>query len=150
MIFDNIEEKKLIKNIIKIAIGFNTEELEYENLKFKVWDLGGQEALRPYWSCYFNGTNALIFVIDSCDRQRIGMAKVELFKLCEEKDLQKSVIAIFANKQDDVEHAMSVEEISKEMGLSELKHNTWAIFKTSGLTGDGLKEGMSWIASKCK
>ena len=130
------------------TVGFNMEELEYENIKFKVWDLGGQEALRPYWSCYYNNTNAVIFVIDSCDKERIHMARAELHKLAGEKELQNAVIAIFANKQDDEEHAMNVDDISKEMGLSELKHNTWSIFKTSGLTGEGLKDGMSWIASK--
>ena len=125
------------------------EELEFENVKFKVWDLGGQEALRPYWSCYFNNTNAVIFVVDSCDKERIDSARSELHKLFEEKDLKNCCIAIFANKRDDKEHCMSIDEIRQGLGLDAVKHSSWNIFETSGITGEGLKEGMSWIASKC-
>ena len=31
------------------AIGFNVETVTYKNLKFQVWDLGGQTSIRPYW-----------------------------------------------------------------------------------------------------
>ena len=33
------------------TIGFNVETVVYKNLKFQVWDLGGQTGLRPYWRC---------------------------------------------------------------------------------------------------
>ncbi|EKE42452.1 hypothetical protein ENUP19_0051G0013 [Entamoeba nuttalli] len=132
------------------TIGFNLEELEYNQMKFKVWDLGGQENLRPYWRCYYSGTNAIIFVVDSCDRERIEVASKELEIISGDNNLQKTVIAIFANKQDDKKHCMSVEEITEKMKLSEIQNVTWSIFETSGVTGEGLKEGMEWIASHCK
>ena len=31
------------------TVGFNVESVSYKNLKFQVWDLGGQTSLRPYW-----------------------------------------------------------------------------------------------------
>jgi ADP-ribosylation factor-like protein 1 len=31
------------------TIGFNVETLAYKNIKFQVWDLGGQTSIRPYW-----------------------------------------------------------------------------------------------------
>merc|ERR1712029_531768 len=31
------------------TIGFNVETVVYKNLKFQVWDLGGQTSIRPYW-----------------------------------------------------------------------------------------------------
>ncbi|ELP93904.1 ADP-ribosylation factor, arf, putative [Entamoeba invadens IP1] len=132
------------------TVGFNLEELEYEKMKFKVWDLGGQESLRPYWRCYYSNTNAIIFVVDSCDKERMELAGKELHFISQEKELKNSVIAVFANKQDDVAHAMPVEEIATVLKLTEMKDVTWSIFKTSGITGEGIMEGMSWIASKCK
>ena len=131
------------------TIGFNMEELEHDNVKFKVWDLGGQEALRPYWSCYYNKTNAVIFVVDSCDKERMNMARAELHKLAAEKDLQNAVIAIFANKQD-MEGALSSSEISDKLMLHTIKSHTWNIFNTSAVTGKGLDEGMKWVAEKIK
>ena len=39
------------------TIGSNVEEINHNNVKFQVWDLGGQENLRPSWSTYFTDTN---------------------------------------------------------------------------------------------
>ena len=38
------------------AIGFNVETVTYKNIKFQVWDLGGQTSIRPYWRCYYPNT----------------------------------------------------------------------------------------------
>ncbi len=50
------------------------EKVQYKNVTFTVWDVGGQEKLRPLWRFYFTNTDALIFVVDSADRDRIGRA----------------------------------------------------------------------------
>ena len=42
----------------------------------QVWDLGGQANLRPSWQTYYKNTDAVIVVVDSTDRGRIGIAKV--------------------------------------------------------------------------
>lgn len=60
------------------TIGFNVEQVTYKNLKFQVWDLGGQTSIRPYWRCYYSNTDAIIYVVDSADRDRIGISKDEL------------------------------------------------------------------------
>lgn len=57
--------------------GFNVEKVQYKNVIFTVWDVGGQEKLRPLWRHYFNNTDALIYVVDCCDRERIGRASAE-------------------------------------------------------------------------
>lgn len=46
-----------------------------------VWDLGGQESLRQSWQTYYLGTHAVIIVVDSTDRGRIDLVKMELDKL---------------------------------------------------------------------
>ena len=50
------------------TIGFNVETVEYKNIKFTVWDVGGQDRIRPLWRHYFQNTQGLIFVVDSNDR----------------------------------------------------------------------------------
>ena len=59
------------------SAGFNVEKVQYKNVVFTVWDVGGQEKLRPRWRHYFNNTDALIYVVDCCDRDRIGRASAE-------------------------------------------------------------------------
>ena len=82
------------------TLGFNVETVKYENITFQMWDLGGQSELRPYWRCYYPKTNAIVFVIDSTDKDRLNIVKQELFLLIKEEDLQGVPIAILANKQD--------------------------------------------------
>ena len=65
------------------TIGFNVEQVVYKNLKFQVWDLGGQTSIRPYWRCYYSNTDAIIYVVDSSDKDRIGISKQELISMLE-------------------------------------------------------------------
>merc|ERR1712151_158705 len=53
------------------TIGFNVETVEYKNISFTVWDVGGQDKIRPLWRHYYQNTQGVIFVVDSNDRERI-------------------------------------------------------------------------------
>ncbi|KAI8910194.1 ADP-ribosylation factor family-domain-containing protein [Gorgonomyces haynaldii] len=128
------------------TIGFNVETVTYKNIKFQVWDLGGQTSIRPYWRCYYANTDAVIYVIDSCDKDRIGTSKEELMQMLDEEELKDAALLVFANKQD-MEGAMSVTEISEFMGLTQFKTRTWTIFKCSAKTGEGLTEGLDWLVN---
>lgn len=37
-------------------LGFNVETVEYKNISFTVWDVGGQDKIRPLWRHYFQNT----------------------------------------------------------------------------------------------
>ena len=60
-----------------LRAGFNVEKVQYKNVLFTVWDVGGQEKLRPLWRHYFNNTDGLIYVVDSQDRERVNRAASE-------------------------------------------------------------------------
>lgn len=51
---------KLCVATLVISIGFNVEKVQYKNVIFTVWDVGGQEKLRPLWRHYFNNTDGLV------------------------------------------------------------------------------------------
>merc|ERR1712186_310782 len=124
------------------TIGFNVETVTYKNLKFQVWDLGGQTSIRPYWRCYYSNTDA----VDSADRDRIGISKQELVSMLEEEELKNAILVVLANKQD-IEGAMSVTEVHQALGLEALKNRTFQIFKASAIKGDGLDESMEWLSN---
>lgn len=129
------------------TVGFNLETVEYKNVSFEVWDLGGQTGIRPYWRCYFSDTDAVIYVIDSTDRDRMGVAKHELLALLEEEELKKSFLLVFANKQD-MSNAASVMEVADHLGVSSITNRTWKITPSSAKTGEGLTEGMDWLVAQ--
>ena len=35
------------------TVGFNVETVEYKNIKFTMWDVGGQDVIRPLWVHYY-------------------------------------------------------------------------------------------------
>merc|ERR1712216_1027752 len=41
------------------TIGFNVETVEYKNISFTVWDVGGQDKIRPLWRHYFQNKQDL-------------------------------------------------------------------------------------------
>ena len=63
------------------TVGFNVETVQYKRLSFTMWDIGGQDKIRPLWRHYYEGSDAVIFCVDSNDRDRIDMASMELNKL---------------------------------------------------------------------
>ena len=138
---------KLDENVTTIpTIGFNVETVQYKKVNFTVWDVGGQDKIRPLWRHYYAGTNAVIFVIDSNDRERVAEARDELHRMLSDDQLRESVILVFANKQD-LPNAMSVNEITERLGLNSLRNRKWYIQATCATTGDGLYEGLDWLSN---
>ncbi|KAL7072414.1 hypothetical protein ACQ4LE_008437 [Meloidogyne hapla] len=131
------------------TIGFNVETVEYRNISFTVWDVGGQDKIRPLWRYYFQNTQGLIFVVDSNDRERIVEAREELMRMLAEDELRDSVLLIFANKQD-LPNAMNAAELTDKLGLHTLRNRNWYIQATCATSGDGLYEGLDWLSNQLK
>merc|ERR1712086_781392 len=118
------------------TIGFNVETVEYKNIAFTVWDVGGQDKIRPLWRHYYTNTEGIIFVVDSNDRDRVDEARDELSRMLSEDELRDAVLLVFANKQD-LPHAMKVQDVTERLGLSKLRNRKWYIQGASAPTGDG-------------
>ncbi|KAJ3268342.1 Arf GTPase arf1 [Terramyces sp. JEL0728] len=131
------------------TIGFNVENVQYKNVNFTVWDIGGQDTIRPLWRHYFQNSQGIIFVVDSNDRSRIQEAKEELQHLLNEDELRDAVVLVLANKQD-LPEAMSPSEMTDKLGLHPLRNREWFIQSTCASTGDGLFEGLEWLSTKLK
>ncbi|CAL1285400.1 ADP-ribosylation factor 4 [Argiope bruennichi] len=129
------------------TIGFNVETVEYKNICFTVWDVGGQDKIRPLWRHYFQNTQGLIFVVDSNDKDRISEAQDELSKMLKEDELSDAVLLIFANKQD-LPNAMTAGELTERLGLNSLRNRRWYIQATCATQGDGLYEGLDWLCNE--
>ncbi|KAE8708429.1 putative ADP-ribosylation factor [Hibiscus syriacus] len=129
----------------KPTIGFNVESIQYRNICFDVWDIGGESKIRPLWKHYFLDVQALIFVVDSSDRERISEARKELHWALADNELANAAVLVLANKQD-LPDAMSSYEIADKLGLHCLGQRPWFIQNTSAYTGHGLYEGLHWLS----
>ncbi|KAI5820254.1 ADP-ribosylation factor family-domain-containing protein [Pyronema omphalodes] len=137
------------------TVGFNVETVTYKNVKFNVWDVGGQDKIRPLWRHYFSGwftssrTQGLIFVIDSNDRDRIEEARQELHRIIQDREMKDSLLLVFANKQD-LPGAMSPTEVTEKLQLNKLKDRVWYVVPSCATTGEGLFEGLGWLSANVK
>lgn len=106
------------------TIGFNCEKIQgtvgkAKGVHFLVWDVGGQEKLRPLWRSYTRCTDGILFVVDSVDVERMEEAKMELMRTAKCPDNQGVPVLILANKQD-LPGARDTKELEKFLGLHEL------------------------------
>eukprot|EP00744_Colponema_vietnamica_P007381 GILI01010629.1.p1 GENE.GILI01010629.1~~GILI01010629.1.p1 ORF type:complete len:206 (+),score=48.25 GILI01010629.1:74-619(+) len=126
--------------------GFNIKSVSHHGLKLNVWDVGGQRAIRPYWKNYFDGAEALIFVVDSSDRRRLEETTSELVQLLSEDKLAGIPLLVFANKQDLIQ-AVPANEIADLLNLHAIRDRPWQIQACSGKSGEGLEDGLEYIAN---
>ena len=131
------------------TIGFNVDTLEYKNISFTVWDVGGQDRIRKLWKHYFQNTHGVIFVVDSNDRDRLKEAAEELQKVLAEEEMRDVILLIFANKQD-LPCSMDVNEITQALNLNEMRNRKWYIQATCATSGSGLYEGLDWLSNQLK
>jgi len=134
------------------TVGFNVETVEYKNISFTVWDVGGQQQLRALWRHYYKDSHGVIFVVDSNDPTRLNedynhdkSAKTELEAMLKDDNLPKNaVLLVFANKQD-LPNAVKPQEVSDRLGLDKLDR-PWFLQPSSATQGSGITEGLEWLA----
>lgn len=129
---------------ISPTLGFNISTLEFDGYKVNFWDIGGQRTIRPYWRNYFEQTDGIVWVVDSADRERMNDCANELKGLLKEDRLAGASLLVFANKQD-IEGALSGEQIQDALQLGLLTTHHWAIKPCSAVTGDNLLDGLQWL-----
>ncbi|KAL0223151.1 hypothetical protein P9112_002541 [Eukaryota sp. TZLM1-RC] len=129
------------------TIGFNVEDIRFRNLTFTLYDVGGQDKIRPLWRHYFARTEAVIFVVDSSDEARLPDAKAELHRMMEESALSDVTVLVLANKQD-LPSALGVDEISSKLGLDDLRGHSWHICGTCATKGEGLTDAFEWLVTQ--
>ncbi|CBH14340.1 ADP-ribosylation factor, putative [Trypanosoma brucei gambiense DAL972] len=137
------------------TLGFNVQTVEYRNVKFHLWDVGGQKLLRSLWKHYYEGANAIIFVVDSNDRDRVMEVRSELTKLLGEPLLSSATLLVFCNKQD-LPNRLTPGELVDKLGFREqgaaglgplLRERQWYVQGCCAQTGEGLFEGLDWLCS---
>ncbi|XP_065345098.1 ADP-ribosylation factor-like protein 4C [Cloeon dipterum] len=141
------------------TIGFNCEKVKgtlgrARGVTFLVWDVGGQEKLRPLWRSYTRCTDGIVFVVDSVDAERMEEARMELLRTAKAPENAGVPILVFANKQD-LPGARDPKEVEKLLGLLEspsqgpsgapIAAPLYHVQPACAITGDGLHEGMEHL-----
>jgi ADP-ribosylation factor-like protein 1 len=92
---------------------------------------------------------AVIYVVDSSDVERLGTSKEEFHAILDEEELKNALVLVYANKQD-LPGALTEAQVAEGLGLHDIKNRDWAIFKASAVKGEGLFEGLDWLSNMLK
>lgn len=144
--------KRLLKESlsdVSPTMGFDIRTLAWGDIRLNVWDIGGQETIRAYWRNYFEETDAVLWVVDSGDRERLEICRNALREVLREDAMMGASVLVFANKQD-LDNAMRVDEVGRFLALASTGNRNVRIQGCSALTGEGLSEGIDWLAGELK
>ena len=134
---------KLDKTVTTIpTVGLKVETVSpSKNLTFTVWDLGGQDKIRPSRKHCFHSIEGLMYVVDSSDTSRMEESRERLEEVLSDLDSYRIPVLVLANKQD-LPGAIGASEVAQKLNLQRLRGRPWHIQATCASTGDGLNEGI--------
>eukprot|EP00028_Trichosphaerium_sp_Am-I-7-wt_P002612 CAMPEP_0168528706 /NCGR_PEP_ID=MMETSP0405-20121227/13418_1 /TAXON_ID=498012 /ORGANISM="Trichosphaerium sp, Strain Am-I-7 wt" /LENGTH=186 /DNA_ID=CAMNT_0008552181 /DNA_START=16 /DNA_END=576 /DNA_ORIENTATION=- len=127
--------------------------LKVKGVKFNVWDISGKESTRSLWKYYYSQDNvpdAVIWVVDAADEERLEESKKELSKAMRDPNLAGVLVFVIANKQD-IDGAKTDSEIGEALDVQSYSSSRTAICAAiSAKTGDGIREALEELADKIK
>ena len=132
------------------TVGFNCEKVKgtlgkAKGVSFNIWDVGGQDKVRPLWKSYTRNTDGIVFVVDSVDIERMEEARVELIRIARTQENLGVPILVVANKQD-LPGAKDAAEVEKLLNLAELSaSHYYHVQPACAIIGDGLDEGLEQL-----
>lgn len=136
------------------TIGFNVEMLDArknrKNIYLTMWDVGGQGMMREHWKSFHADAAAVVFVVDSSDRERLREARRELERTLHSEQLTGRPLILLANKQD-VNGALTATEIADRFNLRKICHDRdWFAQPCSASTGFGVEEAFRRVVQTAK
>ncbi|KAL0220535.1 hypothetical protein RCL1_000389 [Eukaryota sp. TZLM3-RCL] len=134
------------------TVGFNIESVVYNSKRFCFWDVGGGCKIQALWKHYFEGTDAIFFVVDGSDTLRFNCGKsgCEFCVNCVLCRLRNDIasqnmninLCILLNKAD-VRDCVSADVLREKLDLSD----DIPIFSVSAITGKSVNEPLDWVLS---
>eukprot|EP00095_Tigriopus_kingsejongensis_P011643 maker-scaffold564_size136232-snap-gene-0.29 protein:Tk11643 transcript:maker-scaffold564_size136232-snap-gene-0.29-mRNA-1 annotation:"adp-ribosylation factor-related protein 1" len=131
---------------ITTTVGLNIGRIDTQGIRLNFWDLGGQEELQALWDKYYAECHAVIFTVDSNDRERMSESKAAFDGMIANSNIIGVPLLVLANKQD-LHDCMGVREVKPIFQDNDEKigNRECMVMPTSALTGDGVMEGIEWL-----
>ncbi|RGP80723.1 ADP-ribosylation factor [Fusarium longipes] len=96
----------------------NTTRFFQGSQEYNIFDYSGDAKLRAIWRKLLFRMRAIVFVLDSTDRENVEETKEALWQVLREEMLDPQPVLILANKQDDPK-AMSIVELIESLEIEE-------------------------------
>ena len=120
------------------TMGFTVDTLTLHGANVQLADVCGQDAMRVIWLSFFHSADAIIYVVDGTDRERLGVAIEELERVLLYPSTRGKPLLLLCNKQDM--GAMDVKDIKFDV-----PHDIWRGFNVSVKTGENVDDALLWL-----
>ncbi|KAG9392468.1 Secretion Associated Ras Related GTPase 1, C (SAR1C) [Carpediemonas membranifera] len=130
------------------------EEIRMGKITFSAFDLGGHKEARRIWQDYYAKCDAVIYIVDAADHERMQESADALRELLESEELAGVPFAILGNKIDRPDacsepqfmqminiHTTGKHATKEELGTT----RPIEVFMCSILRKTGYAEGFRWI-----
>ncbi|XP_026865943.2 ADP-ribosylation factor-like protein 11 [Electrophorus electricus] len=128
------------------TIGFNVAQLPLgKKMALTIWDVGGQESMRPHWKHYLKDCEAVVFVLDASDHARVDEARKALKKVLRDRNTRDVPLLVLANKSD-LPNSLTIGDVSKQLDLDSYTDRVWEVQPCSALNGLGVQQAFLSVA----
>ncbi|KAI7053128.1 hypothetical protein KC327_g19034, partial [Hortaea werneckii] len=111
------------------------------------WDLGGQPRFRSMWERYCRGVNAIVFIVDSADKEALPVAKEELHILLEKPAMEGIPLLVLGNKSDLQDHC-TVDDLIEALELKKVTHREVSCYGISAKEETNLDAVLQWLIAR--
>merc|ERR1711879_15257 len=131
------------------TVGFNMKKVTKGNVTIKLWDIGGQPRFRSMWERYCRGVNAIVYVVDSADPERLPTAKKELHDLIGKPPLAGIPLLVLGNK-NDLATSLKVDDIIEQLALKSITGREVSCYSISAKNQVNIDVTLDWLIHHSK
>ena len=131
------------------TVGFNMRKISMGNMKIKLWDIGGQPRFRSMWERYCRGVNAIVYMVDAADADKIEASRNELHNLLDRPQLAGIPILVLGNKRD-LPGALDENGLIDKMNLNAIQDREICCYSVSCKEKDNIDITLQWLIAHNK
>jgi len=92
--------------------GFNVISVQTNGTALNIWEIGGSDNTRKYWSNFYADSDMLVFVVDSSAPHRMEEARTALHTVLQDDAIRQLPLLIVVNKQDQASATSALEVVT--------------------------------------
>uniref|UniRef100_T1J463 Phospholipase A2-like central domain-containing protein n=1 Tax=Strigamia maritima TaxID=126957 RepID=T1J463_STRMM len=131
------------------TVGFNMRKITKGNVTIKLWDIGGQPRFRSMWERYCRGVNAIVYMVDAADLEKIEASRNELHSLLEKPQLTGIPVLVLGNKRD-LAAALDERQLIENMKLKDIQDREICCYSISCKEKENIDITLQWLISHSK
>jgi len=129
------------------TVAFNFRKVRKGNIVFKIWDVAGQPKFRSMWERYCSGVDAIVFVVDSTDRDKFETARFELHALLGQPSMTGVPLLVLGNKNDIPGHT-DVQGLIRALQLDKISERVVSCYSCSMKSQHNLDIVLQWLSNR--